>query len=72
MATDLLKDEVRHRGVGVDDDGCHFVVAHLLQQGGGVQAVVQHPDRQRVPGDQEAPHQLLQSQQAWGAESDYK
>lgn len=51
-------------GVGVDDDGRHLVVADLLQQGGRVQAVVQHPHRQRLPGDEEAVDQLLQSQQA--------
>lgn len=51
-------------GVGVDDDGGHLVVSDLLQQGGGVQAVVQHSHRQRLPGDEEAVDQLLQSQQA--------
>lgn len=63
---DLFEDKIGDGGVGVDDDGGHLVVADLLQQGGGVQVVVQHPDRQRLPGDEEASHQLLQSQQAWG------
>ena len=58
---DLLEDEIGDGGVGVYDDGGHFVISDLLQQGGGVQAIIQHPDRQRLPGDQEATHQLLQS-----------
>lgn len=58
---DLSQDEVRDGCVGVDDDGGHFVVSDLLQQRGGVQAVVQHAHRQRLPGDEEATHQLLQS-----------
>lgn len=53
-------------GVGVDDDGGHFVVSDLLQQRSRVQTVVQHPHRQRFPGDEEAADQLLQSQQAYG------
>lgn len=61
---DLPEDVVGDGGVGVDDDGGHFVVTDLLQKGGGVQAVVQHSHRQRLPGDEEAVHQLLQSQQA--------
>lgn len=52
-------------GVGVDDDGGHFVVTDLLQKRGGVHAVVQHPHRQRLPGDDEATDQLLQAQQAY-------
>lgn len=61
---DLPEDVVGDGGVGVDDDGRHLVVTDLLQQGGRVQAVVQHPHRQRLPGDEEAVDQLLQSQQA--------
>lgn len=59
---DLPEDAVGDGGVGVDDDGGHFVVADLLQQRGGVQTVVQHPHRQRLPGDEEASDQLLQPQ----------
>lgn len=60
----LPEDLVGDGGVGVDDDGGHFIITDLLQEGGGVQAVVQHSHRQRVPGDEEAVDQLLQSQQA--------
>lgn len=61
---DLLQDEIGDRSIGVDDDGCHFVIADLLQQRRRVQVVVQHPDGQRLPGDEKAADQLLQSQQA--------
>lgn len=61
QTADLPEDVVRDGGVGVNDDCGHFVIAYLLQQGGGVQAVVQHAHRQRLPGDEEAPDQLLQS-----------
>lgn len=50
---DLSQDEVGDGRVGVDDDGGHFVIANLLQQRGGVQAVIQHAHRQRLPGDEE-------------------
>lgn len=59
---DLAQDAVGHGGVGVDDDGGHLVIPDLLQQWSGVQALVQDPDRQRLPRYQEAPQQLLQSQ----------
>lgn len=44
MTPDLFEDEVGDGGVGVDDDGGHLVVSYLLQQRGGIQAVIQHPD----------------------------
>lgn len=59
---DLPEDIVGDGGVGIDDDGGHFVIADLLQQRGGVQAVIQHPNWQRLSGDKEATDQLLQSQ----------
>lgn len=62
---DLPEDVVGDGGVGIDDDGGHFVITDLLQQGRRVQAVIQHSNGQRLPGDQEATDQLLQSQEAW-------
>lgn len=53
---------VRDGGVGIDDDSGHFVITNLLQKGRGVQTVIQHPNWQRLPGDEEATDQLLQSQ----------
>lgn len=41
---DLLEDEIGDRGVGIDDDGGHFVITDLLQQRRRVQVVIQHPD----------------------------
>ena len=45
-----------------------FVIVELLEQRGGVPAVVQHPHGQSLLGDEEATHQFLQSQQAFGPE----
>lgn len=50
----------------MDDDGGCLVVPDLLQERGGVAAVIQHAHRQRVLGDQELPQQLLQVQKALG------
>lgn len=66
LKVDLLEDEIRDRSIGINDDGSHFVIADLLQQRRRVQVVIQHPDRQRLPGDEKASDQFLQSQQAWG------
>lgn len=66
VRADLLEDEIGNRGVGVNDNGGHFVVPDLLQQRCRVQVVIQHPDWQRLPGDEKATDQFLQSQQAWG------
>lgn len=43
-SADLLEDEIGDGGIGVDDDGGHFVIADLLQQRRRVQVVIQHPD----------------------------
>lgn len=72
QTADLPEDVIRDGGVGVNDDGGHFVITYLLQQGGGVQTVVQHPHRQRLPGDEEAADQLLQSQQTYGAGNEHE
>ena len=45
-----------------------FVIVELLEQRGGVPAVVQHPHGQSLLGDEEVTHQFLQSQQALGLE----
>lgn len=66
LRADLLQDEIGDRSIGVDDDGRHFVIADLLQQRCRVQVVIQHSDWQRLPGDEKAADQFLQSQQAWG------
>lgn len=63
MATYLTEDEVGDGGIGIDDDSGHLVVTDLLEQWRGIPAVVQHPHGQRLLGDKEASHQLLQSQQ---------
>lgn len=62
--TDPLQNDVRHRGVGVHDDGGGLVVSDLLQQRGGVLALVEHAHRQRLLGDEEPPEELLQVQKA--------
>lgn len=64
MKADLLEDEIGDGSIGINDDGGHFVIADLLQQRRGVQVVIQHPDRQRLPRDEKAADQFLQSQQA--------
>lgn len=64
LNVDLLEDEIRDRSIGIYDDGSHFVIADLLQQRRRVQVVIQHPDRQRLPGDEKSSDQFLQSQQA--------
>ena len=56
----LQEDGVGHGGVGMDDDGGCLVVPDLLEEWGGVPSVIQHPDRERVLGDQELPEQLLE------------
>lgn len=49
-----------HGGIGVDYDGSRLIIPDFLEEWGGVPAVIQHADRQRVLGDQELPEQLLQ------------
>lgn len=44
VRADLLQDEIGDGSIGVNDDGCHFVIADLLQQWRRVQVVIQHPD----------------------------
>lgn len=61
---DLFQDEIGHWSIGVYDDGGYFVVTDLLEERRGVQVVVQHPDRQRLPWDEETADQFLQPQQA--------
>lgn len=60
MDTHLLQDGVGHGGVGMHDDGGCLVISDLLQERGGIPAVIQHPHRQRVLGNEELPQQLLQ------------
>lgn len=55
---------MRHGGVGVYDDGGGLVVSYLLQQRGGVLAVIEHAHGQRLLGDEEPPEELLQVQEA--------
>lgn len=55
----LPEDMVGDGGIGINDDGGHFVITDLLQHGGGIQGVIQHPHRQRLPGDEELANQLL-------------
>lgn len=43
-SADLLEDEIGDGGIGVDNDGGHFVIADLFQQRRRVQVVIQHPD----------------------------
>lgn len=57
-----LQNDMRHGRVGVDDDGGRLVVPDLLQQWGGVAAVVEHAHRQGLLGDEELPQELLQVQ----------
>ena len=62
--TDPLQNDVWHGGVGVYYDGGRLVVSYLLQQRGGVLAVIEHAHWQRLLGDEEPPEELLQVQKA--------
>lgn len=57
-----LQNDMWHGGVGVDDDSGRLVIPDLLQQRGGILAVVEHAHRQGLLGDEELPEELLQVQ----------